>query len=138
MQHNPAITVEQFDSVLALQISCPRDFLLRLDAKIEFQKLSEASALSAANKRVANILKKQATGFEVTKLNENLFEHNEERELAQALNAQTILVAQLVKQRKYTEALSQLSVLKMPIDAFFDKVMVMVEDPLNAIIVLHF
>ncbi len=129
MESDPAITVEQFESVMALQISCPRDFLLRLDAVIEFQKLPEASALSAANKRVANILKKQATGFEATKLDESLFEHNEERELAKALNVQTILVAQLVQQRKYTDALSQLSVLKTPIDAFFDKVMVMVEDP---------
>ena len=123
------LTTEQFESVLALKITKPLDFVLRLDAVREFQKLPAAAALAAANKRVSNILKKQAAGFDSITLNESLFEYNEERELAKALAAQTETVAQSVQQMEYGRALSQLSHLKIPIDAFFDKVMVMTEDP---------
>jgi glycyl-tRNA synthetase beta chain len=123
------VTVEQFESVRALNIARPLDFVLRLDAVREFQKLPAAAALAAANKRVSNILKKQAAGFASTTVNEALFEHPEERELARTLTAQTQNVAQAVRGMHYTPALTQLAHLKSPIDAFFDKVMVMTDDP---------
>lgn len=129
LSEKTALTSEQFDAVLVLRITRPLDFQLRLEAVQEFQKLPEASALAAANKRVSNILKKQAAGFTSTVIDEKLFEHDEERALAQALATQTQTVNQLAQQMQYTSALSQLSSLKIPVDAFFDKVMVMVDDP---------
>ncbi len=128
LQETLRVSAEQFESVMALKISKPLDFIARIQAVQKFQTLPEAAALAAANKRVSNILRKQATGFANTEINENLFEFQEEHELAQVLKISNGKVRDLVKQRNYTQALSELSNLKTPIDAFFDKVMVMVDN----------
>lgn len=129
LQETSGISAEQFESVMALKISKPLDFVARLQAVQKFQELPEAAALAAANKRVGNILRKQAVGFSATAINENLFEFKEEFQLAQALKISSQTVNDLVKQRNYTQALSRLSDLKIPVDTFFDKVMVMVDNP---------
>jgi glycyl-tRNA synthetase beta chain len=121
-------TYEEFESVAACKPTQPLDFISRLQAVKEFQKLPEASALAAANKRVSNILKKQATITLPEKIDANLFEYEAERVLADKLNAQDKIVRQLYARADYTNALSQLAALKEPVDTFFDKVMVMTED----------
>ena len=47
-----------FDAVLATRPASPLDFDARLRALVEFLRLPEAQALAAANKRIANILRK--------------------------------------------------------------------------------
>lgn len=121
-------THEEFEAVAACRPTQPTDFISRLQAVKEFQKLPEAAALAAANKRVSNILKKQAEAHLPERIDPNLFEHPAERVLADKLNAQTKTVQQLYAQADYAKALSQLAALKEPIDSFFDKVMVMTED----------
>ncbi len=119
---------KQIEAVLASGATDPLDFAKRVQAVEKFQQLPEAPALSAANKRVSNILKKQAGDQWPTRIDAQLFEHEAERMLAEQLATQTKIVNQLYAQSHYTEALSQLSSLKEPVDLFFDKVMVMVDD----------
>jgi glycyl-tRNA synthetase beta chain len=48
--------------------------------------------------------------------------------LHRALTTATSAVKPLLAQRRYTEALTALAGLRVPVDRFFDKVMVMTED----------
>lgn len=123
------VTTEIFEAVLACRPTQPLDFEHRIRAVQEFQTLPAAGALAAANKRVSNILKKQAGEKWPEKINAQLFEHDAERLLATQLDAQTKIAQKLYAEANYTEALRQLAALKEPVDAFFDKVMVMVDDP---------
>lgn len=122
------ISIEVFESVLASRPTKPLDFDQRIRAVQQFQKTPFAQDLAAANKRVTNILKKQAGDIWPTTLDVDLFEHEAERELAEQLTKQTQIAHQFYEKSDYTAALNQLSTLKEPIDHFFDKVMVMVED----------
>ena len=53
-----AFTTEMFDAVLATKPGSPLDFDARLKALRAFLDLPEATSLAAANKRIANILRK--------------------------------------------------------------------------------
>lgn len=53
-----AVTPEMFDAVLATRPASPLDFDARLRALVEFLSLPDAASLAAANKRIANILRK--------------------------------------------------------------------------------
>jgi len=123
-----AISAETFEAVAASHSTTPLDFNHRIQAVQQFLQLPEAQALAAANKRVSNILKKQDNVNLPEQLNEKLFEHDAERTLAEQIHKQEKAVAKLYKQAKYTESLSELAILKDPVDNFFDKVMVLDED----------
>jgi len=91
-----------------------------------FRNLPEAAALAAANKRVANILAKEAapTGEIV----ESKLVEDAEKALYAEIQKLLPVVQPLLAAKDYTEALSKLAALRAPIDAFFDNVMVMAED----------
>ena len=91
------------------------------------KQLPEAQALAAANKRVANILAKE--GQIVGDVDTSLLVEDAEYALFNALQTVTPIVQPLLEAHNYTDALSQLASLREPIDAFFDNVMVMAEDP---------
>jgi glycyl-tRNA synthetase beta chain len=98
----------------------------QLEAVKIFQTLPEAESLAAANKRVANILKQaEAKGetFEAGELRDP-----EERTLQAAIRAASEKAKPLYDKGDYTGYLKSFSTLKDPVDSFFDKVMVMVED----------
>ena len=100
----------------------------QLEAVKAFQALPEAESLAAANKRVANILKQaEAKGekfdSEITELVEPA-----ERALHEAILKTSDKARALYESGDYTAYLKSFAVLKAPVDAFFDKVMVMVED----------
>lgn len=99
---------------------------LQLAAVRAFAKLPEAGSLAAANKRIANILKK-AEGV-AADVDPALFAEPAERALYEALQgAQPVFEARF-EARDYTEALKALAPMKPSVDAFFDTVMVMAED----------
>ena len=56
--HVPGVTTEMFDAVRASSPVSPLDFRARLEALVKFLALPEAASLTAANKRISNILKK--------------------------------------------------------------------------------
>jgi glycyl-tRNA synthetase beta chain len=91
-----------------------------------FRSLPEAAALAAANKRVANILAKEAapTGEIV----ESKLVEDAEKALYAEIQAILPVVQPLLAAKDYTEVLSKLAALRAPIDAFFEGVMVMADD----------
>ncbi|OGT36874.1 MAG: glycine--tRNA ligase subunit beta [Gammaproteobacteria bacterium RIFCSPHIGHO2_12_FULL_37_14] len=122
------VTPDVFAAVVALGITKPLDVHLRIKAVQAFKKLSEADALSIANKRVSNILSKYTDTIAAKDINPIFFESPAEHELANQLELKSQAVAGLCKSAKYDEVLLQLAELRQPVDDFFDKVMVMTED----------
>ena len=116
-----------FAAVLARQPARPLDFDQRMRAVKTFRELPEADSLSAANKRIRNILRKTAAGIPANYSRE-LLQEPAEQELAQALEDLETAVGPLLEKRAYTDALCKLAALQTPVDAFFDQVMVMAED----------
>ena len=99
----------------------------RLAAVRAFAELPEAESLAAANKRVGNILKKVEGGV-TAKVDHDLFKEPAEQDLAKALVAVKAEADAAFERGDYTASLQALAALKGPVDAFFDQVMVNVED----------
>ena len=114
-------------AVLARRPTNPADFDRRVKAVAEFRKLETASALAAANKRVANILAK-VEGDIAAQVNPALLQAGAEQTLADALAAKQIELKALFTAGDYTAALLTLASLRGVIDQFFEEVMVNVED----------
>jgi glycyl-tRNA synthetase beta chain len=127
LEGDAGITTEMFDAVLERRPPSPLDFDARLRALGAFLQLPDATALTGANKRIANILRKSDGGAGAT-LDAGLLALAEERALAGALAAVTPPVEALLARRDYRGALLALARLRPEVDAFFDKVMVMAED----------
>ncbi|GAA0249063.1 glycine--tRNA ligase subunit beta [Rhodanobacter caeni] len=121
----------QFEAVLAVQPGSLVDFDHRLRAVAEFGRRPEATSLAAANKRVANILRKsEAEGAGAPPaLDPALFETDAERQLAAELAAARRDTADALAQGDYTSVLSRLAQLQAPVDSFFDSVLVNADDP---------
>jgi glycyl-tRNA synthetase beta chain len=99
----------------------------QLEAVRAFAALPEAESLAAANKRIGNILKQAESvppGFDPA-----LMVLPEEKTLASAFHRLQPDVDRAFSALDYTGALKALASLKSPVDAFFDKVMVMDKDP---------
>ncbi len=121
------VTPDVFDAVSALSPSRPLDFDKRIRAVTVFRELAEAESLAAANKRVGNILKKSASSNTI-KVDESLLSEQAEKNLYQTLTSLSLKVEPMFDSGDYENALSQLSSLRDPVDAFFDSVMVMADD----------
>ena len=119
---------ELFEAVAVCRPRRPLDFHRRLLACRAFLSLPEAQSLAAANKRIRNILKK-VEGEVSDQVDAAQLREPEEKALAAALSAAEREVLPLIEANRYTEALSRLAALREPVDRFFDKVMVMAEEP---------
>lgn len=97
-----------------------------LEATQRFLQLSEAKDLAGANKRVLNILKQ--AGTEAIDAKETQLQEPAERALYTALRNLRPAIEARYAERDYTAALLALASLKEPVNAFFDQVMVMVND----------
>ena len=104
------------------------DIDLRVRALNAFAKTETAEHLAAANKRVANILAK-ADELDGTPADSNLFVHEAEHALHEAVSRVGSTLRPLLADRNYQSALDELAQLRGPVDAFFDGVMVNAEDP---------
>ena len=122
------VTPEMFDAVLATRPASALDFDARLRALAEFLGLADAQSLAAANKRIANILRK-ATEAVPDSVDEELLRDPAEQILSEQVSAMSRQVEPLFAARQYTEALRMLAALRKAVDDFFDSVMVMAEDP---------
>lgn len=120
------VQVDVIQAVQAMSPASPLDFDKRVNAVNHFRNLPEAAALAAANKRVANILAKEAAP-EGSVVEANLVE-DAEKALFAELAKITPVVEPLFAAKDYTAALSALAALRAPVDAFFDGVMVMADD----------
>ena len=122
------VTTEMFDAVLATQPASPLDFDARLRALAEFLALPDAPGLAAANKRIANILRK-AGDRPVAAIDVALLTDPAEQILGEQVLAVARKVEPMFAERQYTGALKLLAALRKAVDDFFDGVMVMADDP---------
>jgi len=120
-------SAQEVDAVLALQPERLGDVPRRLAAVRAFASLPEAASLAAANKRVGNILKKAETEV-VAKVDAALLKEAAEAALYEALQAAAPKARASFEEGDYTASLQALAVLKAPVDAFFDGVMVNADD----------
>ena len=123
------IDSEVFASVAALELSNPLDIDARVKAVDQFTRLPEAVALAAANKRVFNILAKQAADTVPSTIDSSLLGDVAEQQLAKRISSLNSTIAPLLEQRDYAAVLKELASLRDPVDQFFDDVMVMIDDP---------
>ena len=101
----------------------------QLAAVRAFAGLPEAESLAAANKRVANILRQAAAkGEAFAAAAAELLKEPQERALFDALRAASRDATPRFERGDFTGYLKTFAVLKSPVDAFFDSVMVMAED----------
>jgi len=122
-----AVTTEMFDAVLATRPRSPLDFDARLRALSTFLELPEAASLTAANKRIANILRK-ANVTVAGEVDVHLLRESAEVRLFDSMRGLRDSVAAATAAREYTSALGQLAQLRPAVDAFFDQVLVMDEN----------
>lgn len=115
------------DAVACLRPTDLNDLDRRLRALAAFRKLPEAESLAAANKRIANILRK-ADDIAMPEFNHALLIEDAERQLAERLQDLDTRIMHLFDARAYEEAMYLLAQLREPVDVFFDTVMVMVDD----------
>jgi glycyl-tRNA synthetase beta chain len=120
-------TANEVESVLALGPSRLDLVPKQLEAVRAFAALPEAQSLAAANKRIGNILK-QADAVPA-QFDLSLMRLPEEQALAATFRSLEPRVDAAFGALDYTGALKALASLKTPVDAFFDKVMVMDKDP---------
>jgi len=99
----------------------------QLAAVHSFMQLPEAESLAAANKRISNILKK--AGSVPSEFEPTLLFEPAEKLLAEAFGRTAMQSDARFAAGDYSGALSALAPLKLPVDRFFDDVMVNVEDP---------
>jgi glycyl-tRNA synthetase beta chain len=123
------MTTEMFDAVLASSPASLLDFDARLKALRAFLDLPESASLTAANKRIANILRKSAGGQAPTQVEVESLRDEAEVRLFDSMRALRDAVSLATAQREYANALGRLAQLRPAVDEFFDRVMVMDEDP---------
>ncbi len=121
-------SAQEVDAVLALR---PQRLALvekQLAAVRAFAALPESPALAAANKRVGNILKKaEVEGPVDAHVNPELLQEKAEQDLFAALQRFVPEANAQFEAGDYTASLQTLAVLRAPVDAFFDDVMVNAE-----------
>ena len=132
------IAVDVIQAVLARRPTRPADFDARVRAVSHFRTLDSAEALAAANKRVSNILAKADAA--IGEINLTACVEPAEKALAEAVLALRTEVQPLIAKGDYTAVLDKLANLRVPVDSFFDNVMVNAEDPAlrqNRLAILH-
>ncbi|MBO6835123.1 MAG: glycine--tRNA ligase subunit beta, partial [Alphaproteobacteria bacterium] len=124
------------DLIQALFALGDEDDLVRLVARVHalraFLDSDDGANLLTAYRRAANILraeeKKDGTEFK-GEPDVALFALDEEKALADALKAASAASATAIRAEDFAAAMTALSGLRQPVDAFFDKVTVNADDP---------
>ncbi len=120
------------NAVLAVDCDDVVDAIARAEAVKSVLELPEFLAVAAASKRIRNILKQAAEKkFTVAPGFRDLPESShEEKLLAAYVERNSARIEQFRQAKDYSGALHLLATAREPVDAFFDKVMVMVENEL--------
>ena len=116
-------------AVLAAGSEDVRDAIARAEALSAARESADFAAISAAFKRIKNILRQaEEKGFALQG-DSGVALSPEALQLADATAALAPEVARLRQERAYGEALAAIATLRPAVDAFFDKVMVLDPDP---------
>jgi glycyl-tRNA synthetase beta chain len=108
------------------------DALARVEALSNVRGSEDFASVAYSFKRMRNILRQALTAKPPVRVAEeldtSLLTDDAEKALAALIPTIATKVRDYRKQRNYTAALTEISVLRVPVDTFFDKVMVMAED----------
>ncbi|WP_404400881.1 glycine--tRNA ligase subunit beta [Idiomarina seosinensis] len=121
------VAVDVIKAVSARAPSRPADFDARIQAVSSFKGLEAAESLTAANKRVSNLVSKSELSLTGT-INHDLLCEPQEQTLAAKIGEVEKSCEPELAVGNYTGALTRMASLKDDIDAFFDHVMVNAED----------
>jgi glycyl-tRNA synthetase beta chain len=119
------------NAVLAAGFDDVRDAIARSEALTAVRGSDDFAAISAAFKRMKNIVRQaseKGLGSDGA-VSDGLLADTAERRLHDRSDTLAPLVEKLRTDHKYQEALEQIATLRPHVDLFFDKVMVMVDDP---------
>jgi glycyl-tRNA synthetase beta chain len=124
-----AYAYDVVNAVLAIGVDDVRDAIARADTLTVVRNSEDFKAVSAAFKRIKNILRQaEEKKFEIGPLDETKLSP-EARQLATKAEEIRPEFVGFKGGHAYTEALSQIATLRPAVDAFFDKVMVLDNDP---------
>ena len=101
--------------------------LARVQAVQAFAQSPQALSLAAANKRIGNLLKKAEDTLDG--VDPSLLVEPAELALAQAIERLAPVAASCMEQGDFGAALAALAQARDPVDAFFNDIMVMADDP---------
>jgi len=117
------------NAVLATNADDVRDAIARAQALTAARESADFAAISAAFKRIKNILRQaEEKGFAIQP-DASITLSPEAKQLADAAALLAPKVAEFRQQRAYGEALALIATLRPTVDAFFDKVMVLDPNP---------
>jgi glycyl-tRNA synthetase beta chain len=115
-------------AVLAAGADDVRDAMARAEALTAARESADFAAISAAFKRIKNILRQAEEKQFALGSPKDVVLAPEAQQLAAAADALAPRVAKLRQDRSYGEALALIATLRPTVDAFFDKVMVLDPD----------
>ncbi|MBU0945648.1 MAG: glycine--tRNA ligase subunit beta [Proteobacteria bacterium] len=116
---------EAVEAVTSVHFDDVNDSLQKIQSLVEIRGEEAFSLLAASFKRIRNIIKENTE----TAVDDLLLKEPAEKELAAVCKDVSAAVLPLLEKRDYSGALSAMLALKGPVDAFFNEVMVMDEDP---------
>ena len=118
------------NAVLAAGADDVVDAIARAEAVREVRGSEDFASISVASKRIKNILRqaRETNKAVAGQLDSSALTEDEEKKLAAEIPVIAAKARELREQRDFVDALTEISRLRQPVDAFFDKVMVMVDD----------
>jgi glycyl-tRNA synthetase beta chain len=122
------VSLDVVRAVRARQEDCLFDFNQRISALLAFTQLPEAQALAAAGKRVNNLLQQTALSLDGQTISVSLLQEPAEKTLVEHMQFIETRLEPLYLKGDYAVILSQLASLRVPVDSFFEQVMVMADD----------
>jgi glycyl-tRNA synthetase beta chain len=114
----------EIEAVVAQHPDVLDNILERLQAVKTFAQLPEAASLASANKRITNILKKNADG-NIGSVENSLLHESAELALHAAMTLCMPEIESAFARGDFTTTLTKLAKLRAEVDQFFDQVMVM-------------
>ena len=127
MMRDAGYSAQEVDAVLAIGDMHVVQTPLRLKAVREFMRLPEAESLTAANKRIGNILKKAELAADV-QVKPELLSEEAEKALFDAVGDHEPIAKLLFEKGEFEAMLASRTPLRDSVDAFFADVMVNCED----------
>lgn len=122
------VAAKTIEAVLQKQSPSPLDIKRRIDATVAFQQLAQAQSLSAASKRIRNIVRKSKSDVAALNVQTGLFEVDAEHALFNAVLVAEKELSMLIRDTQYFRAYQTLAILAPIIDRYFVEVMVMADD----------
>lgn len=128
-QQRDGFAQDEINAALAAGSDDLVDAAERIRAVREIRQTPNFEPLAVSFKRIRKILAKAGPeeNWRLDGVNQELFEHQAERDLHQAAQQAARQAEEYKQARRYREALQQIAELRPQVDQFFEKVMVMAE-----------